>query len=262
MLKSLKMTFKTTAAAAVLSAGLFSAPQVLAGSIVQCGEAICSTTYDVSIGDLTIRDAGTLVYDAKTGEISLGSEINTFSDGAGNSLSVNSLGGNADPILLFGVGATTGANSSSFGFTFNLPVQIAGQISANSSVSYSLTAGTAAGAQITPIFTNVVSAFELDTDIGGLGSLNKGVDVGNTFGFVPAGVLPETQNSPVYTASNTFTGSLAYDLMVVKIDFGLTANSAVGISGGVQQVIPVPAAVWLFGSGLIGLIGVARRKAS
>ena len=27
------------------------------------------------------------------------------------------------------------------------------------------------------------------------------------------------------------------------------------------QAIPVPAAVWLFGSGLIGLIGIARRKA-
>lgn len=26
------------------------------------------------------------------------------------------------------------------------------------------------------------------------------------------------------------------------------------------QVIPVPAAVWLFGSGLLGLIGVARRR--
>ena len=25
-------------------------------------------------------------------------------------------------------------------------------------------------------------------------------------------------------------------------------------------VVPVPAAVWLFGSGLIGLIGIARRK--
>jgi len=24
--------------------------------------------------------------------------------------------------------------------------------------------------------------------------------------------------------------------------------------------VPVPAAVWLFGSGLIGLVGVARRK--
>ena len=28
------------------------------------------------------------------------------------------------------------------------------------------------------------------------------------------------------------------------------------------SVVPVPAAVWLFGSGLIGLIGVARRKAN
>ena len=28
------------------------------------------------------------------------------------------------------------------------------------------------------------------------------------------------------------------------------------------QVIPVPAAVWLFGSGLLGLIGIARRKKS
>ena len=27
-------------------------------------------------------------------------------------------------------------------------------------------------------------------------------------------------------------------------------------------VVPVPAAVWLFGSGLIGLIGIARRKKS
>jgi hypothetical protein len=26
------------------------------------------------------------------------------------------------------------------------------------------------------------------------------------------------------------------------------------------QVVPVPAAVWLFGSGLIGLVGLARRK--
>ncbi len=37
------------------------------------------------------------------------------------------------------------------------------------------------------------------------------------------------------------------------------------ISGTVQgvdlQPVPVPAAVWLFGSGLIGLVGIARRKA-
>jgi len=27
-------------------------------------------------------------------------------------------------------------------------------------------------------------------------------------------------------------------------------------------VVPVPAAIWLFGSGLIGLVGIARRKKS
>jgi hypothetical protein len=31
--------------------------------------------------------------------------------------------------------------------------------------------------------------------------------------------------------------------------------------GGQRSIVPIPAAVWLFGSGLIGLIGVARRKA-
>lgn len=32
-------------------------------------------------------------------------------------------------------------------------------------------------------------------------------------------------------------------------------------TGNAVHVVPVPAAVWLFGSGLIGLVGVARRKA-
>ena len=35
---------------------------------------------------------------------------------------------------------------------------------------------------------------------------------------------------------------------------------AVGAISSAAPVVPVPAAVWLFGSGLIGLIGVARRK--
>ena len=29
---------------------------------------------------------------------------------------------------------------------------------------------------------------------------------------------------------------------------------------GSASTVPVPAAVWLFGSGLVGLLGVARRK--
>ena len=104
--------------------------------------------------------------------------------------------------------------------------------------------------------SNIVTAFEVDTSVGGLPALNKGVDVGSTF-FFNGG--PTTMNSPVYTANSIFAGSLAYDLMTVKVDFSLSADSTVGMSGFVQQV-PIPPAVWLFGSGLLGLVGIARRK--
>ena len=50
---------------------------------------------------------------------------------------------------------------------------------------------------------------------------------------------------------------------------GFNANFTVSPGGptgaayaGAASVVPVPAAVWLFGSGLLGLVGVARRKAA
>ena len=39
-----------------------------------------------------------------------------------------------------------------------------------------------------------------------------------------------------------------------RITLGLNGNDPV------LQAVPVPAAIWLFGSGLIGLFGFARRK--
>jgi len=52
-----------------------------------------------------------------------------------------------------------------------------------------------------------------------------------------------------------------------SIIFGRATTSA-GVAGAFRWIdlgaplttVPVPAAVWLFGSGLLGLIGVARRK--
>lgn len=40
---------------------------------------------------------------------------------------------------------------------------------------------------------------------------------------------------------------------------GLNCNAATSHIS-VYGVVPIPAAVWLFGSGLLGLVGVARRK--
>ena len=45
-------------------------------------------------------------------------------------------------------------------------------------------------------------------------------------------------------------------------DAGLGARDEFGLDNISVSAIPVPAAVWLFGSGLIGLIGIARRKKS
>ena len=54
------------------------------------------------------------------------------------------------------------------------------------------------------------------------------------------------------------SGSLKGELLGGRLEgIGDTVN----LGAKLGPVVPVPAAVWLFGSGLIGLIGVARRKA-
>ena len=75
----------------------------------------------------------------------------------------------------------------------------------------------------------------------------------------------------------TLTGSDNF-ILGLSLDGGATWNSDTGVTplgansyivsfanGSVVevdvQVIPVPAAVWLFGSGLLGLVAVARRRA-
>jgi hypothetical protein len=56
----------------------------------------------------------------------------------------------------------------------------------------------------------------------------------------------------------TYTGgSLQGGLDGGRIEGGYSGTS---IAGKLGAVVPVPAAVWLFGSGLLGLIGLARRK--
>jgi hypothetical protein len=47
------------------------------------------------------------------------------------------------------------------------------------------------------------------------------------------------------------------DPLTITLPEGVTFTSA---SGQFLTSVPVPAAAWLFGSGLLGLIGVARRK--
>ncbi len=79
---------------------------------------------------------------------------------------------------------------------------------------------------------------------------------------------------PGVTTSVTFTFDPAFPEVdgvinfegLIEIAAGGAAFAAAGIEAGdyslivTPSAIPIPAAVWLFGSGLLGLIGVARRK--
>lgn len=53
-------------------------------------------------------------------------------------------------------------------------------------------------------------------------------------------------------STNTNSCTLSWDLGTTQLV----------VDASVVNPIPVPAAVWLFGSGLIGLVGIARRKAA
>jgi hypothetical protein len=59
---------------------------------------------------------------------------------------------------------------------------------------------------------------------------------------------------------NGFISGYGYDKTAAV--WSITAQTANSYSMTVTTVVPVPAAVWLFGSGLVGLIAVARRKAA
>jgi hypothetical protein len=57
------------------------------------------------------------------------------------------------------------------------------------------------------------------------------------------------------------SGSTSLGANAERITFNyLNANGTLAVLAVDVQVVPVPAAVWLFGSGMIGLLGIASRK--
>ena len=103
-----------------------------------------------------------------------------------------------------------------------------------------------------------------DTIIDSAGLLTVGWTIG--FGFEPLvfGATPRAIGSLSFTmigapgSSSTLTLADSTLLPFTDINFGPIAMNYVG--GVATNPVPVPAAVWLFGSGLLGLVGVARSK--
>ena len=70
---------------------------------------------------------------------------------------------------------------------------------------------------------------------------------------------------PSVLAQNLTTGDFSFKRITIRFSDGSTTTSTIdnasNIAFGGTSVVPVPAALWLFGSGLLGMIGIARRKA-
>lgn len=78
--------------------------------------------------------------------------------------------------------------------------------------------------------------------------------------FSQLGVIGLDGGDAQFFADLTFiSGSLKGDISGGRIE-GILGGSDVVAKIGEITVVPVPAAAWLFGSGLIGLVGIARRK--
>ena len=100
------------------------------------------------------------------------------------------------------------------------------------------------GNSITPVF-NVTDGLSADSDAP----------------TQPNGVNPGESLGVLVNLSGVSYADLLSDIASADLRIGIHVQGYAG--GGSESFVnnvPVPAAVWLFGSGLLGLVGVARRK--
>lgn len=113
------------------------------------------------------------------------------------------------------------------------------------------------------ILFNSGSGNSLSIDYGGLGTLTA-IDDDNYLNAPPAFLGPEFTITNGLLASFNYRTKSGLALQLGSDLLAFDSNGSDGLLGtwdtGTFSPVPVPAAVWLFGSGLIGLAGVARRK--
>lgn len=129
--------------------------------------------------------------------------------------------------------------------------------------------------------TNLYAIFDVDDFNGAQANalvLNKPVDTidivanGSDFDLTSATLTGNTTklyNDNEFVIATLITGATswtdafsAYELVAGTNLYNLTFTTGTVISIDATQVqaVPVPAAAWLFGTGLIGIVAVARRK--
>lgn len=99
-----------------------------------------------------------------------------------------------------------------------------------------------------------ITAIALATGDDAIGS--AAVSLWDYNGFID--ILPEANASSIGPISDVQSTAGSFNVVLNYGEFDQFVGYA--NSSGFASAVPIPAAVWLFGSGLIGLIGIARRK--
>ena len=118
----------------------------------------------------------------------------------------------------------------------------------------------------TSLYTGDGSTFELDsfqlggnpnaTDIPWTGTVTGYLDGG---GIVSKALNVDAEPPQLITFGSTWSNLVSVDIQLNVTDDGHDAFDTFSIDNVSVQAVPVPAAVWLFGSGL-GLLGWLRRR--
>ena len=89
-------------------------------------------------------------------------------------------------------------------------------------------------------------------------SASASVDMLDDLGFVDIQAFADAISAG--QGSSSASSALAGTIVFTLLDHESNLISGFVDSYGSASAVPVPAAVWLFGSGLLGLVGIARRK--
>ena len=91
-----------------------------------------------------------------------------------------------------------------------------------------------------------------------------GVNWGGATSFFSTGGVGQSLEFFFMAQSSTLAGAQATSVRYGNTDgfatWTLNSDGSLGYATAAAAVVPVPPAVWLFGSGLLGLVGIARRK--
>ena len=247
----------------------------LTAGVAQAGMLTAGGSYEIQVnvgsaggscfdfGDCDATGAFGKVTDNSLSVVGMGSSIggdgfaaiiSITADATGDGFSVNS----------FSQDAYINTSGGTFALWADSVAGMSGALDASGNMTFDSTGrmGNAAG------FTALIGAqaWNLDTAAAGNGTGTQdiwttGTDTANLAGANPAfsmtGVPVSGDDTNGYTGQMVSAGNIgtawaffADTQYSERYDFNIVAVSAV----------PVPAAVWLFGSGLLGLVGVARRR--